>query len=47
MANKTKRAIDDSKRKREFKVREKGRTERTQKKSKYENNKYVQRGSGS
>ena len=46
MANKTKRAIEDSKRKKEFKVRQKGRNERHNKKNTYENNKYVQRGSG-
>ena len=45
MANKTKRAIEDSKRKRDFKVRQKGRKERSVKKQKFENNKYVQRGS--
>lgn len=32
MAIKTKRAIEDSKRKREFKLRSKGRTERKEKK---------------
>ena len=44
MANKTKRAIEDSKRKRDFKVRSKDRKERTYKKNKNESEKYVQRG---
>lgn len=47
MANKTKRAIEDSKRKKDFKLRQKGRTERNIKKNNYENNKYVQRGNPS
>jgi hypothetical protein len=46
MANKIKKAIEDSKRKRDFKQRDKGRKVRTQKKQKYEANRYVQRGSG-
>jgi hypothetical protein len=45
MANKTKRAIEDSKRKRDFKQRSKGRKDRTQKKDKFEKNRYIQRGS--
>jgi len=44
MANKIKRAVEDSKRRREFKARQKGRKERTDKKKKYESQKYVQRG---
>lgn len=44
MANKT-RAIEDSKRKRDFKQRNKGRQERSAKKDKFEKSKYVQRGS--
>lgn len=42
--NKTQRAIDDSRRRRDFKARDKGRTERTQKREGKERNKYVQRG---
>ena len=45
MANKIKRAIKDSKRTRDFKFRQKGRKDRENKKSKLENDKYVQRGS--
>lgn len=45
MANKTQRAIEDSKRKRDFKGRQKNRKDRTAKKEKFEKNKYVQRGS--
>jgi hypothetical protein len=46
MANKIKKAIEDSKRKRDFKSRDKGRKIRTQKKQKYEANRFVQRGTG-
>jgi hypothetical protein len=46
MANKVLKAIEDSKRKRDFKQRNKGRKERSQKRQKLEKNKYVQRGSG-
>lgn len=41
MANKVVRAVEDSKRKRDFKVRSKGRKERTEKKKRNEGERYI------